>query len=63
MFTQYTKKQRMRFLFISLLISILCMFWYMNQTSAVSLLALVLAVISTISQFVSIMLKKYKAAE
>lgn len=63
MFTQHTKKQRMYFLFISLLISILCMFWYMIQTSAVSLLALILAIISTISQFVLIRRKMYKVAE
>lgn len=63
MFYRYTKKQRLSFLIVSIIVSILSLIWYMNQLSAVSMLLLVIAIISVTSQFALIKTQKYKVVE
>ena len=44
MLYKFTKKQRLIFLVASILVSLISLVWYMTQSSAVSMLLLVMAI-------------------
>lgn len=57
---KFTKKQRLIFLVASILVSLISLVWYMTQSSAVSMLLLVMAISGVISQIILIKTRKYK---
>ena len=61
MLYRFTKKQRLTFLAASVLVSLISLMWYMIQSSAVSMLLLVMAISGMTSQIVLIKTGKYKS--
>lgn len=60
MFRIFTKKQRVIFLATSIIVSLFSLVWFRMKTSAVSMLLLIIAIISVISQLILIKKGHYK---